>query len=693
MTPSLRAPGAAGRGPSPNAPGWRSRVAVRGAADPPVARDPVFWGLAAATLAVHLVLLHAPNLPGYHKWWVYIDEGYRLYPPLRLLEGQVLFRDLFTPYPPLSYWLHAAAYEMFGVRISSVRVVLALSQLATTLTSYAIARRLMGRGFATAAALLTVAFGVVRLNMGYSGWYVVPLSMLTVLFLFRYLESEGLRRRELLLAGAFAGLVLATKLRDGAWVVAAGLVSILVWRTFRDFEPGWRRPARFPAAYAAHLLLPLLVLAMLAGSSGPREHLAMEVHVLDDVLPERVALFLLPSLTVSLALLLRQICFRGAVHSRTGLLAAEVAIFGAGVAAITLPWLLYYLRAAGAEALYEQVVTVPMAMKERLVRWYLPPMRSAFVAAAAGLALVALAAFPPADRWRVPAAVLLGAGLLTATALYALGAPLAMAGHFVLLPAASGIALLVVCRHWRRPNVFSLQLAVLGVFNGTAAMSLHPWADFNHWLWAAPPAFVIACLAASRAGAAWAPLRWIAAACVAVIVAVSLQRGFEPVLTAPRAWLRNAPRADVAMDPASARQTQRVVDFVARYVPEDEAILEVPGSFYSFVTGHPQAARLDYFWILDAATWDEAREIETIRRKDPTYAFVREEPFTSDWRALFPAVARFVDASYVPVAKLGYVTVLRKRSSPLAGHPLARDAPGAQTRAVLRVWRSVSTAR
>ena len=44
-----------------------------------------------------------------------MDEGYRLMPGLSLLRGQVLFRDVWAGYPPLSYYLHRLAFEALGV--------------------------------------------------------------------------------------------------------------------------------------------------------------------------------------------------------------------------------------------------------------------------------------------------------------------------------------------------------------------------------------------------------------------------------------------------------------------------------------------------------------------------------------------------------------------------------------------------
>jgi hypothetical protein len=166
----------------------------------PVLQDPLFWVLVVVTFAFYLRLLSTSGVP-YSGPWIYIDEGYRLYPSLRLLQGETLFRDMFTAYPPLSYYLHLLAYQALGVKVSAVRIVLILSQLATTTLTYALARRIMSRWFSLFAALLTVAYGIQRHNMGYAGWYVLPPTLGAAMFLMRWIESGETRRRELLVVG------------------------------------------------------------------------------------------------------------------------------------------------------------------------------------------------------------------------------------------------------------------------------------------------------------------------------------------------------------------------------------------------------------------------------------------------------------------------------------------------------------
>ena len=72
---------------------------MSGSVAAPLRRDALFRGLAAGTLVLHLRLAFTHG-PPYASPWMTLDEGYRLYPSLRLMRGEMLFRDMFTPYPP-----------------------------------------------------------------------------------------------------------------------------------------------------------------------------------------------------------------------------------------------------------------------------------------------------------------------------------------------------------------------------------------------------------------------------------------------------------------------------------------------------------------------------------------------------------------------------------------------------------------
>ncbi|MCH2173373.1 glycosyltransferase family 39 protein [Myxococcota bacterium] len=610
------------------------------------------WALALCFGAIQLYLVWHQSLT-YATPWIYVDAGYRLYPSVRMMAGEQLFRDMFTAYPPLSYFLHLGAFELFGVKNSSVRLVLMVSQFATTALTWVLARRAMGEVPAAGVALLTVAFGVVRLQLGYTGWYVLPLTLAALLFVFRYIESGATSQRALFWAGIFAGLALGTKLRDGIWVIVAVLLCVLAIRTLRDFPFGPGHFRRFPLIYHAHWLLIAVVLFNLSGAADE----------------SRLVFFVFPSVVLCEVFFLRQTRFAASVPKRASALWSGCAVFGAGVLVVTLPWLLYYLATVGAETLWNSQVEILLGMKGNMVVWhpYGAPLGAAALATTGALVGVALALFGP-QAWRVPLRGALALGVGGSPALALAGAGWVSALLYCLIPFATGVALLLAAKCEQKGDPRAPHWVALAVFNIAVPMSLHPFTDFNHWLWVCPVSFLILGAAGvalmsdlSRRGS---PVKGAVTLGGALLVALALWRAFEPPLTLEARGLEGTDRLDTPVEIGSHATVQSVVNFVNANVPPDGYILELPGSFYAFATGRRQAARLDYFHVLDNEIWDEMGEIRSIEKHAPDWALVSARDLR--WRRLFPNLALHVDVNYELHSTLGFVRVFKRREQPSA---------------------------
>ena len=51
---------------------------------------------------------------------ILIDFGREVYYPEQILEGKVLYKDLFNIYGPLSYQINAVLYKIFGAKLSTL---------------------------------------------------------------------------------------------------------------------------------------------------------------------------------------------------------------------------------------------------------------------------------------------------------------------------------------------------------------------------------------------------------------------------------------------------------------------------------------------------------------------------------------------------------------------------------------------
>ena len=629
----------------------------------PLHRDPVCLGLAALTLLLHLFLLQTQS-PPYEVFWVHLDEGYRLYPGLRLLRGQSLYSDMYTAYPPLSFHLHELAFRILGVKVSSVRIVLIVAQMATTLLTYTIARRLMNRWFSLFAALLTILFGIVRLNMGYAGWYVIPLTLAIVLFFFRYVESGFAKRQELLFAGVAAGLTIGMKLKEGAWAAIAAMTTILVLRIVRDFEPGRGKPSLFNPVYLSYLLLPLIVVLMLRGF----------------ITGLSATVFLIPNVVLCALILVRQTFFTKTIHPQTGGLLAEAATFLVGCAAAIVPWVLYHALTVGPQELWHGLVSLPMGLSGQIrdLPWQWNHLTIwAYGLFLSGLLWVVFVLFSP-RRWESALPYTIAAGF-AAISLGALSKPDFIdlkpwlvrppAILILTLPFATSVSLLFLLKHWRCLDAMGYRIVILAVFSGVVSMYLDPVKDFYHWLWTCTLTFIIFSFAAARA---WTYLQHKRSRLRPVVYLTPLiliyallppEFAFLKVYNAPRVLLEESTSGDVPLAPATAREIQPVLEFIKKRVPVDGFILEIPSSLFCFLSGRRQASTLDYYYWLNASLWDEAQEIRDIEANAPLYAIVHKAAYLYHLQPNFPRISHYLRSTYVPFWQSGSFQILKRRSN------------------------------
>ena len=73
------------------------------------------------------------------------DSGREMDLPLRLLEGDALYRDVFYMYPPLSPYFNSLLYSIFGARLEVLQVSGVLFSVLALVLSHRIARRFLER--------------------------------------------------------------------------------------------------------------------------------------------------------------------------------------------------------------------------------------------------------------------------------------------------------------------------------------------------------------------------------------------------------------------------------------------------------------------------------------------------------------------------------------------------------------------
>lgn len=147
---------------------------------------------------------------------ILFDVGRETYYPQRILEGKVLYKDLFNIYGPFSYLWNAFLYKIFGINLRALYISGAICSIAIVSGVYLIAKRFLNTSLSFAIGLFTIVTGVCANHLFN---YTFPYSwamlygtvgfLYSVYFLIKYKDNEN--PHFLYMAGLLAGFAAANK--------------------------------------------------------------------------------------------------------------------------------------------------------------------------------------------------------------------------------------------------------------------------------------------------------------------------------------------------------------------------------------------------------------------------------------------------------------------------------------------------
>ena len=228
-----------------------SRTIIERDSTPKLLRDPALYGIALATLVFCA------------QFWLYVhwlgDEGIFLHAAVRILGGEVLYRDFFELLPPGSFLAVAAWMKLFGAGFGSMRALAICVIVAIAALLYAAAR--LSSGNRPIAAIIAVAW--VASSQGVwtvinHHWFTTAASMATAIALLLALDSAP-RRGAALVAGLAAGTAAMVTSTRGA-ILCVAVLGILVTLP--------RAGARLVSAIIGMALVPSAMMFYLAESGA-----------------------------------------------------------------------------------------------------------------------------------------------------------------------------------------------------------------------------------------------------------------------------------------------------------------------------------------------------------------------------------------------------------------------------------------
>lgn len=237
-----------------------------------------------ASMAAFTIFFTALQIRIFDRTLVAMDEGQLTSVATRILDGEVLYRDVHTGIGPGIFHVIAALFAAFGrdlivTRVAQIGVNIAIATLLWLLAARVM--RLRWAAFAPSSFLLlsVVAFPVFTM-LNYSS-LSLTLALASLLVFLHYLKFG--RTRDGIVLGAMLALTALTKQNYGALaIIAIGLA--LAWnrphsplasrslgRGFLPIVAGGGTAALIVVAYfAAHGALPDLISATLIDLSGPQ---------------------------------------------------------------------------------------------------------------------------------------------------------------------------------------------------------------------------------------------------------------------------------------------------------------------------------------------------------------------------------------------------------------------------------------
>ena len=242
--------------------------------------DLAVWMLfVLAGLGICAYLLSA----GWGRWGdLQIDFGREVYIPWQLSEGRVLYRDLTYSYGPLSPYVQAVLFRLFGASLPVVLASNAVLLVVTALAAWKLVRAVSDSRTALVAVFAFVVLcglnqvlplGNYNFLTPYSHalTYGLCLALIALVLFGRFLVCRGMRAA--FGAGFLSGTAMLTKPEI---CIALGLALALGWGML--LRQAWPRPGRVGAClgmFAAGWALPLaLAFGALATVLPPAQALA-----------------------------------------------------------------------------------------------------------------------------------------------------------------------------------------------------------------------------------------------------------------------------------------------------------------------------------------------------------------------------------------------------------------------------------
>jgi hypothetical protein len=145
-----------------------------------------------------------------HYSQILVDFGREVYYPERILQGDILYKDLFDIYGALAYQINAVLYWIFGTKLSTLYGAGAVCSLLIVSGIYMIAQKFLSKNLSFAIGIFTIAIGVTTTSI-FNFHFPYSWAVLYGLIAFLYSLYFLLDKKNLCFSAFLAGVCIACK--------------------------------------------------------------------------------------------------------------------------------------------------------------------------------------------------------------------------------------------------------------------------------------------------------------------------------------------------------------------------------------------------------------------------------------------------------------------------------------------------
>ena len=133
-----------------------------------------------------------------HYSGILVDFGREVYFPQEILNGKILYKDLFNIYGHLAYQFNAVLYKIFGIKLSTLYGAGIFTSLLTVSGIYLIAQKFLSKFLSFAIGFFTIAIGVTATSIfnfhfpySWAVMYGLTAFLYSLYFLLKYSDEKN----------------------------------------------------------------------------------------------------------------------------------------------------------------------------------------------------------------------------------------------------------------------------------------------------------------------------------------------------------------------------------------------------------------------------------------------------------------------------------------------------------------------